>query len=168
MEQHTVYQSHLRPDANFLFLLHGKPVMIILQDGRIGILKGYKWDGCTPKICIADIYFGTPDGSTHPETGKPRTYYGSLFHDVLYEFYKAAQDINALAMNLIYSLKDADLIFLDINTIYDFLSRGIYYRAVRMIGRFTQLRKKPGRKILVINQDDDLVREVFEDPYNIN
>ena len=141
--------------------------MIILQDGRIGILKGYKWDGFTPKICIADIYFGTPDGSTHPETGKPRTYYGSPFHDVLYEFYKAAQDMDHLAMNPIYSPKDADMIFLDINTIFDFIPRKLYHGVVRLLGRITQLGKRPGRKILVINPDDDLVREVVDETYYV-
>jgi len=63
----------------------GLPAAFILQDGRIGIPKGYRWDGCTLIIYIADIYFGTSDESVHPETERPGTYYGCLFYDVLNE-----------------------------------------------------------------------------------
>lgn len=47
---------------------------------------GYAWDGCSPKCFFLDLVWGTPDGATDPRTRKPKTYYASLIHDVLYQY----------------------------------------------------------------------------------
>ena len=50
--------------------------------------KGYAWDGCSPKVKIKDIYFGTPEAVLNYDTGRSKTYYASLIHDVFYQFSK--------------------------------------------------------------------------------
>ena len=57
-------------------------------DGLIIVKAGYAWDGCTPKVNLFDLYiFGAPEGILDINTMKPKTYYASLVHDVLYQFY---------------------------------------------------------------------------------
>ena len=60
--------------------------LILLRNGKMTVNKRYAWDDCTPKICIFDVLFGTPDGVVDSRTRKPKTYYASLVHDALYQF----------------------------------------------------------------------------------
>jgi len=69
----------------------GNEVMHISKEGIITVRKGFKWDGCSPKIRIGDIgYIGTPDGTLHyfeeQKTWKPKCYYGTCIHDPCYKF----------------------------------------------------------------------------------
>jgi len=62
----------------------GKRRLEIKKNGEIRVLKGYAWDGCTPKFSLWDICIGTPDGVPNSATKKPKAYYASLLHDALY------------------------------------------------------------------------------------
>lgn len=59
----------------------------ITAKGRLVIKKGYAWDGCSPKKMICGKVVGTPDGLISKKSGKPKTYYASLVHDALYQYY---------------------------------------------------------------------------------
>ncbi len=108
----------------------GKRWLEIYPDGRLRILKGYAWDGCTPKFSLWDIVFGTPDGIPSEKTRKPKAYHASLVHDVLYQFLDA---------DLPVSRKGADQIFLELLTEQDFGPRKMYYWAVRIFGGIARL-----------------------------
>jgi len=62
------------------------------SDGTITVkgthARGYAWDGCSPKMKIGDIYFGTSEAVLNDDTRQPKTYYASLIHDVFYQFNK--------------------------------------------------------------------------------
>jgi hypothetical protein len=49
-----------------------------IVDGWLHILKGYEWDGCTPKISLFGILVGIPDFRG--------TWKASLVHDFLIEY----------------------------------------------------------------------------------
>jgi hypothetical protein len=115
----------------------------VRQNGEITVLAGYAWDGCTPKVCVLDLLIGVPDGVVDSRTKRPRTYYASLVHDVLYQF---------LSDGLCIRRKDADRCFLRLMTETKFLWRYPYYWAVRVFGGvFRWLgkvkRKTRGRKV---------------------
>jgi hypothetical protein len=97
----------------------------IHPNGDARVLAGYAWDGCTPKFFLFDIVIGTPDGIPNKITKKPKAYYASLLHDVLYQFLDA---------DLPLSRKKADQVFLNIMTRDQFALRKIYYAAVRILG----------------------------------
>ena len=104
----------------------------IYSDGRIEIPKEYTWDGCTPKFNILDIFIiGTPDGIISRETGKPKTYFASMIHDALYQYYKW-QTI---------SRKEIDLLFLQMMRENEFKLAILYYIAVWIFGRFFASKK---------------------------
>ena len=88
-------------------------------------LTGYAWDGCSPKFQLGDLIFGTPDGVIGIN-GKPKTYYASMAHDILYQF--RDQLIGKVTR------KDADAIFLEQMQKQNFLLAKLYYSAVRMFG----------------------------------
>ena len=88
--------------------------------------RGYAWDGCSPKIKIKDIYFGTPEAVLNFETGKSKTYYASLIHDVFYQFSK---DIKSFIKR-----KEVDREFYVILKKHDFRFAKIYYGIVRFLG----------------------------------
>lgn len=102
----------------------------IHPNGDARILAGYAWDGCTPKFSLFDIVFGIPDGIPNQVTKKPKAYYASLMHDVLYQFLDA---------KLPLSRAQADRIFLEILTRDRFAPRLVYYAAVRALGGVTRL-----------------------------
>ena len=121
----------------------GKRRLELHADGKLVVLAAYAWDGCTPKFSIWDIVFGTPDGVPNTQTRKPKAYYASLVHDVLYQF---------LPVQLPISRADADKIFLELLTRDGFGPRWIYYAAVRIFGggfrHFTRWKRNyAGRKI---------------------
>lgn len=110
----------------------GRRRLEIHSNGDARVLAGYSWDGCTPKYSIFDIVLGIPDGIPSEKTGKPKAYYASLLHDVLYQF---------LGTGLPLSRAQIDQVFLDILSRDDFAPRWLYYAAVRCFGalfhRFT-------------------------------
>ena len=81
----------------------GRLRLVIDTTGSITVMAGYSWNGCSPKFCLFDIVVGAPDGVVHRETGRPKTYFASMIHDVLYQF---------LPAGLPYSRSQADDIFL--------------------------------------------------------
>jgi hypothetical protein len=90
--------------------------------------NGYAWDGCTPKWNCLHFTWGTPDGKLQYETGKPMSYYASMFHDALYQF-KNEKD-------MCISRKETDLIFKMLMQRNKFIWSTVYYIAVRMFGGF--------------------------------
>lgn len=115
---------------------NGQRRLEILPNGDARVLASYAWDGCTPKFSLFDIVFGAPDGIPNQVTKKPKAYYASLIHDVLYQFLDA---------DLPLSKAHADRIFLDILARDRFAPRSIYYIAVCVFGglsrRFTRRKR---------------------------
>ncbi len=134
--------------------------MAITKDGRIFILPDYSWDGCSPKFFFLDIYFGTPDGIIHEDTLKPKTYYASLFHDALYQFFKKGGP---------YSLKDADKVFLKLMKKYNFRLSSIYYYGVRLFGnlwrRILNLKRKNSGSMEIIHNDHLELLTIINHPH---
>ncbi|MCC6658851.1 MAG: DUF1353 domain-containing protein [Rhodocyclaceae bacterium] len=121
----------------------GRRRLEIHPNGDAVVLAGYAWDGCTPKYSLADIVLGTPDGVPSEITKKPKTYYASLLHDVLYQFLDAGLPL---------SRRQADAVFLEIMQRDRFAPRRVYHAAVRMFGglfrMFTRWKRRyAGRKI---------------------
>ncbi len=112
--------------------------MSIADDGTLTVKgsfsKGYAWDGCTPKVNILDMTIGTPDGKAIKHDAEkfgekayfPITYFGSMVHDLLYQYQKCGA----------WTRKEADLVFLDLLKDAGFFWRYIYYLAVRCFGWF--------------------------------
>ena len=100
------------------------------EDGRVLVKgtnkNGYAWDGCSPKIKIKDIYFGTPEAVLNFRTGQSKTYYASLVHDVFYQFSK---DVKSFLKR-----KQVDREFYIILKEDEFRFAGLYYYAVRLLG----------------------------------
>ncbi len=88
--------------------------------------KGYAWDGCSPKFKIKDVYFGTPEAVLNYETGKTKTFYASMIHDVFYQFSKEVKSF--------IKRREADREFYIILKEHKFKFAAIYYRMVRMLG----------------------------------
>jgi hypothetical protein len=99
--------------------------LILERPSRIIVTEGYAWDGCTPKICVFDVLFGTPDGVVDATTKRPKTYYASLVHDALYQF---------LLDGLPLQRWQADRCFLHLMTDTGFAPRYLYWLAVRLFG----------------------------------
>ena len=115
----------------------------ITKDGQITILAGYAWDGCTPKFCLLDILIGIPDGVVDSRTGRPKTYYASLIHDVLYQF---------LDDGLPLTRRQVDRFFLELLGRTGFTWRYVYYGAVRLFGNLFRhaaeyIRRRTGKRI---------------------
>jgi len=100
------------------------------KDGTITVKgtnkNGYSWDGCSPKIKISDVYLGTLEAVLNVNTGKSKTFYASLIHDVFYQFSK---DIKSFI-----NRKAVDNEFYVILKEHGFRFAKIYYRAVRLLG----------------------------------
>lgn len=101
--------------------------MIIDVSGNLKVFAGYRWDGCTPKFSIFDILIGIPDGVPNVKTDRPKTYYASLAHDVLYQFL----DVNADVL----PKRKADYIFLELLARDNFAPRYVYWFFVWVFGR---------------------------------
>lgn len=103
----------------------------ITEDGTIIVKgtfdRGYAWDGCTPKVGFIDNTFGILDGRIHhfkKADYKPKAYYASMVHDVLYQYKRCAP----------ITRKEADKIFLDLLKEADYMWALPYYWAVRSFG----------------------------------
>jgi len=88
--------------------------------------KGYAWDGCSPKIKMKDVYFGTPEAVLNYDKGKSKTYYASLIHDVFYQFSKSVKSFIAR--------KEVNKEFYVMLKEDNFRFARPYYRAVRLFG----------------------------------
>lgn len=94
-------------------------------EGWLEIPAGYVWDGCSYKRSLFDlVVLGTPDGIVDVDTGKPLTYYASLAHDALYQYY----GYHGIPR------RDIDRLFLDMMRESRFAPAGLYYGAVRLFG----------------------------------
>jgi hypothetical protein len=93
-------------------------------DGVMSVIKGYSWDGCSPKWRIGDVLIGTPDGAPDDVTGLPKTYFGSLVHDVLCQFEHCP--------DMPFTRLQIDRIFRDILQRDRFAQAQLYYAAVRV------------------------------------
>lgn len=121
-------RSHLPedfPTGYVFFDKSGERRLEIRPNGDITILPVYAWDGCTPKFCLWDIVFGIPDGIPNQDTRRPKAYYASLVHDVLYQFLDDGLPLSRAA---------ADRILLELLTRDCFAPKYVYYFAVRLFG----------------------------------
>lgn len=99
-------------------------------DGTITIKgtnrRGYAWDGCSPKLKIGDVYFGTSEAVLNDDTRQSKTYYASMVHDVFYQFNK---DVRSFV-----SCKEVDREFYNILKRDGFRLVKAYYYGVRTFG----------------------------------
>jgi hypothetical protein len=145
LEKSYSWQSPFRLDRDWAFQDEkGHTRLVLTSDGTITVVRGYAWDGCTPKKCILDVNVGTPDGVVYLPTGRPKTYYASLVHDALYQF---------LPDGLPLTRAQADRCFFLLMTEHEFALRHVYYGAVRAFGGLTlpvtrRIRKTYGGRAL--------------------
>jgi len=99
-------------------------------DGKITIKgtnrRGYAWDGCSPKMKIWDVYFGTSEAVLNDDTRQSKTYYASMIHDVFYQFNK---DVRSFV-----GRKEVDREFYNILKRDGFRFAKAYYYGVRAFG----------------------------------
>ena len=137
-EKSFSWQSDLKVNKDYIFRdRKGKIRLIIETDGRLTVTRGYTWNGCSPKICILDLFLGTPDGAVYKPTGRQKTYYASMVHDALYQFLDAEAPITR---------KQADKCFLQLMEESEFILGGIYWFAVRIFGRLSWHSKRKVRQ----------------------
>lgn len=130
LEKDYTYQTGYRWEHDREFTDgDGVTWMRLSKDGLITIYKGYCWDGCTPKFCVLDILFGTPEGAIHKKEGRPKTWDASLVHDALCQFKKSGVPL---------SQHEIDLIMLDLLRMREFSLSRVYYFFVRIFGWITQ------------------------------
>lgn len=103
----------------------GEVRLVLEKGGKITVTRGYAWNGCSPKFCVADLLLGTPEGVVHRDTGKPKTYNASLVHDALYQF---------LRDGLPLTRRHADAFFRRLLEESDFAPAWLYWLAVRLFG----------------------------------
>ena len=126
LETNYSWQSPYVFDRDWAFQdKNGHTRLLLTIDGVITVIKGYAWDGCTPKTCAFDLVLGTPDGVVFLGTGKPKTYYASLIHDALYQFLPEDPPLTRA---------QADRCFLSLMEEHKFALRHVYWIAVRLFG----------------------------------
>ena len=146
LDQHFTWESGLEIKEDVAFKDKTGVVRLVLEKGgRFTVMRGYAWDGCSPKFCLFDILLGTPDGVVDSRTGRPKTFYASLVHDALYQF---------VPDGLPLTRRQADQCFLRLLEEAGFRPRMLYYLAVRGLGwlvrRATRyVRKTVGTKIVL-------------------
>jgi hypothetical protein len=126
LEENYTWESRHPFERDLVFRdKNGAVRFLVSRSGTLTITRGYSWDGCTPKFCVWDFSFGTPDGVVNAKTGRPKTYFASLVHDVGYQF---------LPDGLPLKRREIDGFFLTLMTASDFGPRWIYWLAVRLFG----------------------------------
>lgn len=126
LERNFSWESGLPFDRDRAYRDGSGTVRLVLErGGRITVMRGYSWNGCSPKVCLFDILVGTPDGVVHTVTGRPKTYFASLVHDALYQFMRVDAPVRRA---------EADRCFLRLMAESDFLPRYLYWGAVRIAG----------------------------------
>ena len=140
-------ESGLTLDTPIIGVNYEGKYVSLKETGELEIKSGYSWNGCSPKVEIMGMVFGTPEGALPRENEKdvikknlgmigydqldwykPKTYYASLVHDCLYQI----SDRYATRMDR----KIVDNIFLKILRAYGFPSAKLYYLAVRLFGKY--------------------------------
>lgn len=112
--------------------LKNATVLFFPESERFSISPGYLWDGCTPKIAIFDIgVLGIPDGILSKVNHKPKLYYASLIHDVLYQMLNSE---SKEGYRLPYSRLEIDRLFYNKMREAKFSLSRFYYRIVRLFG----------------------------------
>lgn len=130
----SVYVYCIKEDYRYQSAIKGREFenewFKLSKDGEVLIkgthYKGYAWDGCSPKIKIKDWYFGTLEAVLNWDTGKSKTFYASLVHDVFYQFSK---DVRSFIKR-----KEVDREFRKILEMDKFSFAGLYYYAVCCFG----------------------------------
>jgi len=131
LEENHLWESGEPVDDDYVFSdRKGRARLIIQESGRITVIRGYSWNGCSPKFCFFDILIGTPDGVVYKPTGRPKAYFATLIHDVLYQF---------LDDDLPYTRSQADRFFLRLLKESEFKPRWIYWGVVRLLGWISRL-----------------------------
>ncbi|MFH0731301.1 MAG: hypothetical protein V2A72_00050 [Candidatus Omnitrophota bacterium] len=124
IQEDFVYKSSIKERTfnNEWFKLDSDGTATVKGSNR----QGYAWDGCSPKLKILDIYFGTPEGVLNFKTGRSKTYYASLIHDAFYQFSKG---IKPFIMR-----REVDKEFYFILKENKFKPARLYYWSVRIFG----------------------------------
>lgn len=130
----SVYVYCIKEDYRYQSAIKGREFenewFRLSLDGEVLIkgthYKGYAWDGCSPKGKIKDLYIGTGEAVLNWETGKSKTFYASLVHDVFYQFSK---DVRPFIKR-----KEVDREFRKILERDNFSFARFYYYAVRCFG----------------------------------
>ncbi len=133
---HVWDSDHAIPEHLVFLDAKGKVRLIIEENGRITVTRGYTWNGCSPKFCVFDLFMGTPEGVVHRDTGLPKTYHASLVHDALYQF---------LPDGLPLGRRHADAFFRRLLKESDFAPAWLYWLAVRAFGGLVRLGTKKKR-----------------------
>jgi len=138
LERSYSWDSGYQVPADLVFRdAKGKVRLVIETTGRMTVMRGYSWNGCSPKFCLFDILIGTPDGVVHVGTGRPKAYFASLVHDALYQF---------LPLSAPLTRADADRVFLRLLAESTFAPRRLYWLAVRLFGWIVRLGQQRVRK----------------------
>jgi len=119
--------------------------LTISPEGAMTISAGYAWDGNSKKLNVFDLFvIGTPDGVIDVRTMKPKTWYASLVHDALYQYF-GYHGITRKEMDEVYRILAREA---------RFAPTPIYHAAIRIFGWLFFLGKKkialsyPGRKLV--------------------
>lgn len=99
---------------------------LVLTLTYIKVLRGFSWDGASPKIKFLNWFIGTPDGR------KNQLMIPTLIHDILYQNFEKQP----------LSRKTIDLIFYELMKKQDWKLSFIYYLAVRIFGKIYHTMKK--------------------------
>jgi hypothetical protein len=146
LESNYTWHSGISISEDLVFLdCKDKIRLIIEQDGKITVTRGYSWNGCSPKFFPFDLMLGTPEGAVHRDSGRPKTYHASLIHDALYQF---------LGNDAPITRHQADAIFKALLQECDFAPGWLYWLAVWALGRFVRRGKEAkrqwkGKRVLV-------------------
>ncbi len=146
LDQHFTWESGLEIKEDVAFKDKTGVVRLVLaKGGRFTVMRGYAWNGCSPKFCLFDILLGTPEGVVDSRTGRPKTFYASLVHDALYQF---------VPDGLPLTRRQADQCFLRLLEETGFRPRILYYLAVRVFGALVRratgyVRKTVGTKLVL-------------------
>lgn len=125
----------------------------IESDGTVTIPAGYAWDGNSKKFNILDLWVvGTPDGRIDIETGKPKTWYASLVHDALYQYY-GYHGLQRREMDGVYRLLAKES---------RFLLTPVYWFIIRLLGGIFFVKKR--KRVLVFPERKLVLYKTFYDP----
>jgi len=89
--------------------------------------SGFAWDGCTPKLKLGPLMFGTWDGHFDDERFMPQAIRAAKFHDALY------QELAYLS-HVGFTRRHADLLFREMLSKANFVYADLYYFGVRSFG----------------------------------
>lgn len=128
LDEPFMFQGDKNLDRGYyIYDASGRIVAGIESDGLIFAEVGFCWNGCDPTIQVGDFFIGTPDGAIDQITGKPKTYYASLLHDILCQLIRQNKRFPI-------SRLEADQAFADLLKRDGFKHHALYYRIVRLFG----------------------------------